>query len=374
MKLIYIANARIPTEKAHGIAIARSCEAFARSGVETELIVPRRRTPFQTDLFETYHVERNFLVRFLPTIDLIREKAGRFVFVLQTLTFFVSSLLFLLFRKSRDTLLYTRDPGFISLSRLGFRVVFECHLIPKNRTRFFSRARHAHKIIVISGALKEVFVSAGFSPDAILIAPSGVDLSVFDIETSKEEARKKVDLPLDAKIAVYTGNFTTMGEDKGISDIIKALPSAPEILFVAAGGGDADRARYVAEASTAGVLGRVILRGHAPQKMLALYQKAADVLLMPFPDTPHYRNHMSPVKMFEYMASKRPILASDLPTIREVLHEQNALIVPPGNLQAIAKILNDIGDTKREALAEHAYRDVAEYSWQARTKKILTWL
>ena len=77
MKLIYIANARIPTEKAHGIAIARSCEAFARAGVETELIVPRRRTPFQTDLFETYHVERNFLVRFLPTIDLIREKAGR---------------------------------------------------------------------------------------------------------------------------------------------------------------------------------------------------------------------------------------------------------------------------------------------------------
>ncbi len=376
MRLIYIANARMPTEKAHGIAIARSCESFAKTGVETVLIVPRRRTPFQTDIFETYHVERNFSVRFLPTVDLIREKAGKFVFLLQAFTFYVSAFCKLAFSESRETILFSRDPVAVSLSRLGFRVVLECHLIPKNKKRFFTRAQRADRIIVISQALKKAFVEAGFPPESILVAPSGVDLSVFDIDISKEEARKKLDLPIGATIGVYTGNFTTMGEDKGISDIIKALQHAPEVVFVAAGGSDNDRDRYVKEASKMGVLGRVILRGHTPQKMLALYQKAADVLLMPFPDTPHYRNHMSPVKMFEYMVAKRPIIASDLPTIREVLSEQNSIIVPPGNPKKLAAALETTlqNHDGAQSLANQAYNDVASFSWTARTARVLAYI
>jgi glycosyltransferase involved in cell wall biosynthesis len=372
MKLFYIANVRIPTEKAHGVAIARSCEAFARAGVETVLVVPRRRTPIDKSLFEVYNVPTIFTVRFLPTVDLIREKAGRVVFWLQTVTFQISLFLFLLSRE-RKIILYTREPNLLYLSLLGFRIVFECHLIPKKRTRFFARARKAYRVVVISKALKQAFVEDGFSESEVLVAPSGVDLSVFDIDVSKSDARKKLDLPIDAKIAVYTGNFTTMGEDKGIADIIKALPYAQEVIFVAAGGSEKDRAEYVAQASAAGVLGRVILRGSTTQKMLALYQKAADVLLMPFPDTPHYRNHMSPVKMFEYMAAKRPIIATDLPTICEVLNEKNAFIVPPGDHSALAMSLSAVcSDTSvSESIALCAYADISAYSWDARTKRVL---
>jgi glycosyltransferase involved in cell wall biosynthesis len=378
MKLFYIANIRIPTEKAHGVAIARSCEAFGHAGVETTLVVPRRRTPIEKTVFEAYGVKSVFTVKFLPTLDLLSEKAGPFVFWLQTVTFQLFLLAFLLFQ-DRKTVLYTRDAGFIPLRYLGFKVVLECHLIPKNRGAFFSLARRANRVLVISQALKNAFIEAGFAQGSVLVAPSGVDLSVFDIDATKEHARKMLDLPQNPPsgglIAVYTGNFTTMGEDKGISDIIKALPLAPNVLFVAVGGSEKDRGRYVAEASELGVLGRVILRGTTTQKMLALYQKAADVLMMPFPDTPHYRNHMSPVKMFEYMAAKRPIIASNLPTIREVLNEKNAVLVPPGEPAAIARALNDaISNSELSAKAEKAYTDVAEYSWDARTRKVLQFL
>jgi len=107
--------------------------------------------------------------------------------------------------------------------------------------------------------------------------------------------------------------------------------------------------------------------------MLAMYQKAADVLLMPFPDTPHYRNHMSPVKMFEYMASKRPIIASDLPTIREVLNEKNAFIVPPGDITILAKTIRYVREDKESinSLAGIAYADVARFGWHSRTENIL---
>ncbi|OGG72670.1 hypothetical protein A3A38_00335 [Candidatus Kaiserbacteria bacterium RIFCSPLOWO2_01_FULL_53_17] len=373
MKLFYVANIRIPTEKAHGVAIVKACESFARAGVETTLVVPRRRTPFEKDVFETYSVEPLFAVRFLPVIDLIRERAGRFVFALETATFYISAYAYLLF-KGRDVLIYTREPGFIALSRLGFRVVLECHLIPKRRMPFFKRARRASRIIVISEALRRAFIDAGFDPKTILVTPSGVDLSIFDTAISRDEARKKLGFPEGVLIVAYTGNFTTMGEDKGLGDAITALGKAPDALLVAVGGSDRDRARYVAEAREAGVEDRVRLIGYEPQATLALYQKAADVLLMPFPDLPHYRDHMSPVKMFEYMAAKRPIIASDLPTIREVLDDETAIIIPPGDTEALASAIKKIiadPDAAR-MLAERAYQKVSsKYTWQKRTERIL---
>ncbi|HWP61289.1 MAG TPA: glycosyltransferase [Candidatus Paceibacterota bacterium] len=374
MKIIYLANARIPTEKAHGIAIMRSCEAFARAGSAASLVVPRRRSS-SPDAFAHYGVEKNFRLIFLPTLDLYDFVPDKLAFALQVSTFYVSAALWLLFQ-SRANLIYTREPFPLRFSMLGFRVAFECHRISRRRKAFFAAAKRAEKIIVISKALRDIFVSAGFIEKEILVAPSGVNLSVFDIETSKETARQELQLPLDAKIALYTGNFTTMGEDKGIGDIIEALKSAPEILFVAVGGSDEDIKRYEMKAREAGVQERVLLRGNAPQKRLALYQKAADVLLMPFPDTPHYRMHMSPVKMFEYMAADRPIIASDLPTIREVLNEQNALLVPPGDTRALALAMQLLFAQPELAarLSGRAHGDVAAYSWQERTRRVLQFL
>jgi len=375
MRLFYLANIRIPTEKAHGVAIVKACEAFAKAGVETKLVVPRRRTPIKKTVFEAYDVKPVFSVAFLPTLDLIREKGGRILFRIQSFTFLLSLIFFLLFG-DRKTILYTRDSDLISLRALGYKVVFECHLIHGNRRTFFASARRAQRIIVISQALKDAFIEAGFSPESILVAPSGVDLSVFDIDISKEEARRRLDLPHEAPLGIYTGNFTTMGEDKGISDILKALLLSTDVTFVAVGGSEKDIARYSERARELGVSDRVIFRGSTTQQNLAVYQKAADVLLMPFPDTPHYRNHMSPVKMFEYMVSKRPIIASDLPTIREVLNEQNAYMVQPGNISALAgELVTGCRDTeKSDQLATRAYRDVSRYSWDARTERVIAWI
>ncbi|MCH7883412.1 hypothetical protein IIA95_03290, partial [Patescibacteria group bacterium] len=70
MKLIYIANARIPTEKAHGIQIMKTCEAFADNGAEIELVVPWRFNPIKNDPFEYYDVKRVFKIVKIPSLDL----------------------------------------------------------------------------------------------------------------------------------------------------------------------------------------------------------------------------------------------------------------------------------------------------------------
>jgi glycosyltransferase involved in cell wall biosynthesis len=109
---------------------------------------------------------------------------------------------------------------------------------------------------------------------------------------------------------------------------------------------------------------------------VALYQKAGDILLMPFPDIEHYAFYMSPLKMFEYMASRRPIVASDLPSIREILNENNAVLVKPGDCRDLAvnlrKVIIDkaLGDN----LAQQAFKDAQEYSWEKRAAKILDFI
>jgi glycosyltransferase involved in cell wall biosynthesis len=85
---------------------------------------------------------------------------------------------------------------------------------------------------------------------------------------------------------------------------------------------------------------------------------------------------MSPVKMFEYMAGGVPIVASDLPTIREVLNGTNAAIVPPGDAPALARAISQLlADAPRaQALAARAREEVRTYSWQERAKKVLSFI
>ena len=179
---------------------------------------------------------------------------------------------------------------------------------------------------------------------------------------AQAQARKELGLPQDKKIVVYAGNFTTMGEDKGINDILKAVKLLPEVFFWGVGGSEKDIKYYEREAESLGVIARVRFVGAQLQKTLALYQSAADVLLMPFPNTSHYSQNMSPVKMFEYMASGRPIVASGLPTIREVLNDTNAVVVPPGNPQKLADAIQALlnNPAHAQAIAEQAKKRCAK--------------
>ena len=165
-----------------------------------------------------------------------------------------------------------------------------------------------------------------------------------------------------------------MDMDKGISDILRALLELPaDIIFLAMGGKKRDRDEYVRLAKELGVDQRMIFVEQFSQEILAEYQKAVDIFLMPFPWTEHFAYYMSPLKMFEYMASKRPIIASDLPSIREVLDEKKACIVEPSNPQSLAeRIMQLIDDPKyAERISLGAYQEVQKYTWEKRVEKIL---
>jgi glycosyltransferase involved in cell wall biosynthesis len=97
------------------------------------------------------------------------------------------------------------------------------------------------------------------------------------------------------------------------------------------------------------------------------------VLVLPNPASAISTRFTSPLKLFEYMAAGRPIVASDLPAITEVLrHEKNALLVAPGDPAALAaavrRLLNDRALADR--LAQAALVDAGEYSWDRRGERL----
>jgi len=83
--------------------------------------------------------------------------------------------------------------------------------------------------------------------------------------------------------------------------------------------------------------------------------------------------YLSPMKLFEYLACKRPILSSDIPVLRETLNENNALLLPPDKIEAWAGALQLLQNDpdKREQLAAQAGQDAQKYTWRARAARIL---
>jgi glycosyltransferase involved in cell wall biosynthesis len=182
----------------------------------------------------------------------------------------------------------------------------------------------------------------------------------------------------DKKILLYTGSLRLKGEKKGVDEILEAIKTLnnPEVVFVAVGGNEKDIAYYKQIADNLGMGKSVYFFLRQNQQNLALFQKIADILLMPFPDIAHYRYYMCPLKMLEYMASKRPIIASDLPSIREILNENNSVICKPGDTNDLAakiKFLLDNHDLGQK-LADRAREDVQQYVWTKRAERIIDFI
>jgi glycosyltransferase involved in cell wall biosynthesis len=386
MKLAYIINSRIPTEKAYGHEDAKMCELMGQSGIEVELIAPRRVNTVKQDVFSYYETARTFRVRYLDVFDFFRWERllGSLSFYLNTISFFLK--LFTV-KLDRETVVFTRMPEIARLfKKKGHKVVYECHeWFGRSRKLALYLLRNCDFLITTNRYIKEQFVKEGFDEKKILISTNGVDLSKFRFELTKTDAidRLKTDQGIKdrtkiKKVLLYAGSFKTMGVDKGIDEIIGAFKvlNNTELLFIAVGGDAVDVQYYEDMADKQGVAGQCIFIGRQTQAELALWEKAADILLAPFPDKAHYRYFMTPLKLFEYMAAKRPIIASDLPSIREIMGENNCLFCQPGDAEDLAKKINDLSADQALAdkIAIQAYDDVKKYSWEKRVEKILNFI
>ncbi len=401
MKLLYIANVRFPIEKAHGIQIASMCEAFGKMGAQIELVLPTRNNPdFENvDPFGYYGVGKNFQIKKLQTPDptwlmrlwpgwYIKTQASLFIFKLNS---YLSKL------NLENPNFYTRDEYLLPiLQKFSGRVTWEAHNLPAKKEYYLKYWQKCYRIIVISRGLKNVLIDLGISEDKILVAPDGVDLEKFSargrsalggkVKSEKFKVREKLGLSKNAKIIMYAGHLYEWKGAKTLLDAAlntKFTPSSSPpyqggeregVLFVFVGGTEHEITKF---RELARGFDNILILGHKPPSEMSKYLAVADILVLPTSGKSDIgKKYTSPMKLFEYMAAGRPIVASDLPSIREVLDESTALFFTPDDplslRQKIEELLKD--EQLQERLADKALTRVKDFAWDGRARKILQFL
>jgi glycosyltransferase involved in cell wall biosynthesis len=363
MKILYIANARIPTPRAYGLQIMKTCEAFARAGAIVELAVPTRKDDSAEDPFGYYGVQTSFAMTKLAVPDFLAYGS---------LGFLISAVLYS--EKARwlkafweADAVYSRDAlVLLQYILLGRPLIFEAHAKPSFASRIV--AKRARRIIVISHGLKEAYERVGVRSEKIIVAPDAVDARLFDHAPERAEARALVGLPQDARIALYAGHLYAR---KGADTLAHSAVLEPEITFVFVGGTPNDLAGFQ---KRWGKVHNITIVGHVAHEKIPLYLRSADVLVLPNSGRDEdSARFTSPMKLFEYMASGTPIVASAVPAIEEVLTGEEAILVAPDSAHALAQGIEAVfaDQPQAQSRAQSALTKVKKYTWGKRADSIL---
>jgi glycosyltransferase involved in cell wall biosynthesis len=360
MKIVYIANIRLPTEKAHGIQIMNMCAALAAAGAEVELMVPGRPTVIAEDPFVFYGLPRTFTITTLRSAVVPLWVPG--AFTLHTLVLALRVRLRLM-RKPLPDIVYTRGEVVLFFARIlpkQVKLIWETHIKPGHLERYRAAAQRAALIISVTKHYADEIprlwqVDVG----KVLYAPDGVALSSFSHVESKAEARARLALPLDRNIVLYTGSDLPWKGLHLLREAVLALPKDCLTVFVGPIKGDSNE--------------RTLFVGTKPPTEVLHWLAAADVLVLTGdPHSETAREYTSPLKLFEYMAAGRPIVATDLPAIRDILSPETAYLAEPTHQGLTDALLSALQQpAEAEAKAARAKAVAREYSWEARAGSIL---
>jgi glycosyltransferase involved in cell wall biosynthesis len=383
VRLTYFADIRLPLERANGIQTMETCHALAARGHEVTLIArPDTRKP-PRDPYEYYGLPRSrgFVIEQAPVTG--PQLARR----LGYLSFSAGRAI----GKGRADVLFTRDLGVAAaLLRLppALRppLVYESHgyapdvaaelprLVatatpagPRKLKRLQEREarvwREAAGYVTITSALADLLANRFGSRDNVAVVPDGVRLAV-DRQWSPP--------PEGPAVVGYAGHLYTW---KGTDILLEALARMPDVRGLIVGGHDAEpdlpRARERAQAL--GLATRVELTGPVPPAAVAGLLERASILVLPNLPTAISTFFTSPLKVFEYMAAGRAIVASDLPALREVLQDNvNALLVPAGDAGALAAAVQRLIDDPHLAnrLARAGFAQAAQFDWSRRAERL----
>jgi len=369
-KLIYITNTRIPSEKANSYQSMQMCNSFAKVYDKVEMWVPngintKEMKPYENNPYKFYGIKNTFDIKRLLTIDYwwIHNLNQRIWSHFDAITF-ASTVLFKLKKENSTTPIFTRDWYVLKILLLGKRLGFIKHKIFYEAHKFSDRLIENYKkcdgLVVINKYLQELHYEKGITN--ILESHDGVNFDEYKEITNYTYEKK------DKYTLVYTGNLFKW---KGVHTLVDSLKYVNEnIELIIVGGSNEvldDFKKYVDDIG----LEDIIFTGHIPKQETIKYVQKADILFLPNSAKDKMSFYTSPLKLFEYMAAKRPIIASNLPSICEILEDnKNATLFEPDNPKDLADKINWTLENDCTDIVKQAFEDVQKYTWDKRAENI----
>lgn len=364
MRIAYLHGGSIPSPFANGVHVMRMCDAFAAAGHEVTLYsVPGSGE----DPYAYYGVRHRFPIRLVACPDY--TPAGYWKRAEDVRTLVAAG--------PAPDLVYGRDPYALATLSDVAPLVYEMHqlredLSPAGTEEALLGAPRLVRVVVITHALardvSDKYAALGTLP--VLVAPDCAD-------PPGPAPTERTPLPgrPDALRVGYVGHLY---EGRGIALVLELAERFPALDFHLVGGTDEDRIRWQHACRSP----HVYFHGHRPPSALGEYYPRFDIVLAPYEHKVYTWGKLgetgrwaSPMKVFEYLSHGCPMIASDLPVLREVLQDRvNCLLRPPEDPDAWAGALDElITDTAlRRRLGAEGRRQVLErYTWRRRADVVL---
>jgi glycosyltransferase involved in cell wall biosynthesis len=360
VKLLYITPRDFPRRVANRVQTMKMTEAFGKR-CDVVLCVSKLNVE-PPELWDYYGITKPFPI----------HQMGEPPFGSITLYSLLPALWQI--RRHKPDIVYFREEyigWFLSLFIKNY--VFDMISFEEKFRRLYPRlVRRSRKTLVTTEGLRSAAIEAGLDEAKFALHRQAVDLDHFDIDLARDDARRQVGLPLDQRLVLYSGRLSAW---KGVDTLLESAAHLPEnvkVMFL--GGFEGEPETLQRKADDAGLTDRVIILGNKPHGHVPIYLKAADVLMLPnLPLTVESTTFTSPLKLFEYMAAQRPIVASDLPSIREIVDDESAVLVTPGEPRVLAAGIEHAlsGGPQVDGRVANAYERAQNSGWDARAERIL---
>lgn len=372
MNLLYIANSRIPTEKAHGFQIMKTIEAFIDEGVSVDLLIPVRRNHIKEGVVKFYDLKKSPHIIYIKNyFGLIETFCPAVYFPVQRFIFTWFAFIYVIF--SGRKIIYTREITLaFLLSLFGKKVLFEDHE-PKNKFIFIYKffIKHIYKKIVVAENLLKLYENSNVPRSSYIFVPNGVDLKEYDAVSPDRGVWRKIGLTGSEKIILYIGHFYKW---KGVYTLLDAAQHVSSGTIVLIGGTKEDKST-VDDYIQKNKIENVKVVPFLPHHEIVKFTKSADVLVLPNTASEERSlRYTTPIKLFEYMASGVPIVASNVESFKFYLKDNlNAFLFEPDNSESLGikinELLSDAGLCK--IVSMKASHDVKEFTWGKRAESIL---
>lgn len=382
--LFYPVNSQLPSPRANSIQIMNTCHCLAQNGVNVHVLARERGSGSLEDTHAYYGLSPHPMlhIHLLPTARLGSD-------MLFNATFQASMIrrLWQLRDLERRQIVFTRDilcaSSVLRLSPLlGLPVVCEVHALNHMTNPMFTNTQpndirqgrlkrreeyvytRSKALVAISNSCRKALLGSFASLPPIEVVPDGTPLYI--------QPTVKPDTPPTRLL--YVGQFYPW---KGVDTAVRAMAHLPGWTLDLYGGeyftAVDDIARLESVAAEIGAASSIRFRGFLAPGRIGEVLRESYIGILPAADNIMGRHFISPLKLFEYMGTSVPLVASDLPPIREIIaHERNGLLYKAGDAAALAAQVRRLAEDHelRRRITAQAYQDAQGYSYDNRAKLI----
>jgi len=361
VKLLYVFPEPLPLGRARGIQTVHTVAALAAQGIDVTLAY----VPSSDDPFAAYSVVRPVNVRLLPVSRSLPWPLDR----MHSNRLFSARLARCIGEHGAGAVMARHLK--VSESLLGrfprLKLAYEAHEVfadtaPPHRREETAKRERA----VVQGAAALVANSNATAARLRALYRGAAPVEVIPNGVDYPESLPQKDWTQASQRIVYSGSFFAW---KGVDDLAEAARALPGFAIRFVGGSEARVAELRARSGSGGAA--LDFTGHIPHGNVAGELARACIAVLPNRADPDSA-FTSPIKLFEYMAAGCALVVSDLPSVREVLDQDDAVWTVPGDAASIASAIRALAADpgRARALGERAREKARGYTWTARGERL----